>query len=90
MVLLISYDLNGKERPSAYEAVKKKIEEGAADCRRPLYSQWLVETTASADQWFDHLKPVIDANDRLLIVRVQMPYSGWLDKEIWEWLSPRI
>ncbi len=89
MVLLISYDLDGHERPSAYAAVKKRIEEGATSFRRPLYSQWLVETDASADRWFEHLKPVIDSNDRLLIVRVQGPYTGWLNKEIWEWLSPR-
>jgi hypothetical protein len=90
MVLLISYDLDGHERPSAYAAVKKRIEEGATSFRRPLYSQWLVETSSSPDQWFEHLKPVIDANDRLLIVRVQRPYAGWLDKEIWEWLSTRV
>jgi hypothetical protein len=90
MVLLISYDLDGHERPSAYAAVKKRIEEGATSFRRPLYSQWLVETPSSPDQWFEHLKPVIDANDRLLIVRVQRPYAGWLDKEIWEWLSTRV
>jgi len=90
VVLLISYDLNGHERPSAYASVKKKIEDGAKSFRKPLYSQWLVETDASPDAWLEHLKPVIDANDRLFILRVQRPYSGWLDKEIWEWLSPRL
>jgi hypothetical protein len=90
MVLLISYDLDGHERPSAYAAVKKRIEEGATSFRRPLYSQWLVETASLPDQWFEHLKPVIDENDRLLIVRVQRPYAGWLDKEIWEWQSTRV
>lgn len=90
MVLLISYDLDGHKRPSAYEAVKKKIEEGAASFRRPLYSQWLVETTSTPDQWTEHLKPVLDAEDKLLIVRVQRPYQGWLPKEVWEWLTPRL
>jgi len=89
-VLLISYDLDGHERPSAYKAVKQRIEEGATSFRRPLYSQWLVETTASPDKWFEHLKSVIDSDDRLLIVRVQAPYSGWLEKEIWEWLKMRL
>jgi hypothetical protein len=90
MVLLISYDLDGHERPSAYQAVKKRIEEAATSLRRPLYSQWLVETASSPDQWVEHLKPVIDSNDKLLVVRVQSPYQGWLPKEIWEWLSPRL
>jgi hypothetical protein len=90
MVLLISYDLNGHERPSAYAAVKKKIEEGATSWKRPLYSQWLVETTASSDNWVEHLKPVIDADDKLFVVRVQRPYQGWLPQEVWDWLNPRI
>lgn len=90
LVLLISYDLNGHERPSAYRAVKKRIEEGATSFRRPLYSQWLVETPSSPQQWFDHLKSVIDSNDRLFVVQVRRPYQGWLDEEDWKWLNARV
>lgn len=42
MVLLISYDLNGKERPSSYADVKGFIEANAISWARPLYSQWFV------------------------------------------------
>lgn len=90
MVLLISYDLDGHERPSAYQAVKKKIEDAATSFKRPLYSQWLVETTASPDEWVEHLKPVLDGDDRLLVVRVQAPYQGLLSKEVWDWLAQRL
>lgn len=90
MVLLISYDLNGQERPNAYTAVKKKIEEAATSFKKPLYSQWLVETTAAPQQWYEHLKPVIDQNDKLLIVQMKQPYFGWLTKDVWEWLSSRV
>jgi hypothetical protein len=39
MVLLISYDLNGHERPSAYADIRRVIEREATDFRRALYSQ---------------------------------------------------
>jgi hypothetical protein len=60
MVLLISYDLVGHERPSAYEVVKDVIESGADSFRRPLHSQWLVETTRSASWWRERVKTAID------------------------------
>lgn len=47
MVLLISYDLNGHECPSCYGAVRRLIESRATASRRPLYSQWWVETNDS-------------------------------------------
>jgi hypothetical protein len=90
MVLLISYDLNGHERPASYVAVKKAIEEGAIDFRRPLYSQWLVETEGSPSDWQQHLLKAMDANDRLFVCQVVRGYEGWLDKEIWTWLSARV
>ena len=90
MVLLISYDLNGKERPSSYSIVKMTIEKNALSYRKPLYSQWLVETRHVPDLWVEMLKKVMDEDDGLLIVRVREPYSGWLDRAIWTWLSTRL
>jgi hypothetical protein len=90
MVLMISYDLNGHERPAAYTAVKKVIESNAIDWKRPLYSQWFVETTESPQAWADRLNPVIDQNDKLFIARTQTPYQGWLPESIWEWLRTRL
>lgn len=92
MVLLISYDLRGPERPASYEAVKDFIKREAISFRRPLYSQWLVETAATPQQWADALvdSAVIDQDDRLFIVRVQQPCRGWLPKEDWNWLQARL
>lgn len=93
MVHLISYDLNGHERPAAYAEVKKAIESYARDFRRPLFSQWLVETSESPKQWSERLQAVIDGDDKLLIVRVHAGagpgYWGWLPAEIWPWLSAK-
>jgi hypothetical protein len=91
MVLLISYDLVGQERPASYAAVKAYIEKHAISFKRPLYSQWLVETTSSPDQWVEALRKnkLIDKNDRLFVCQVRRPYQGLLTEEIWNWLNAR-
>lgn len=88
MVLLISYDLRGKERPSAYEAVRETIESNSIAWARPLHSQWFVETNKSARAWQSILKGVIDSNDRLFICEISR-YHGWLPEEFWDWLRER-
>ncbi|RNM11733.1 hypothetical protein [Nocardioides pocheonensis] len=90
MILLISYDLLGHERPSAYEAVKEVIEGSANSWKKPLYSQWFVETTDTVETWSERLKEVMDKGDKLLVIKVQAPYQGWLPKEIWPWLKERV
>ncbi|MET0602090.1 MAG: hypothetical protein ABW167_08895 [Baekduia sp.] len=92
MVLLISYDLNGRERPSSYQKVKAFIEKNAQSSIRPLYSQWLVETTASPDAWTDAMLDagIIDSNDRLFICEAAQPAQGWLDEGEWAWLRARM
>jgi hypothetical protein len=90
VVLLISYDLNGHERPRAYAAVKKAIEDGAVDYRRPLFSQWLVETYSTPGEWEKHLLGLMDANDRLFICAITKANAGYLDEEIWTWLNARV
>lgn len=90
MVYLISYDLNGHERPAAYAAVKKMIEEKSISWAKPLYSQWFVETNDTVDTWSDRMKAVTDANDNWFIVKIQRPYQGWLSQKIWDWLNARV
>lgn len=92
MVLLISYDLRGRERPSSYEAVKDYIEKHADSSLRPLYSQWFVETESSPQAWVDALKKnnLVDANDRLFVCEVRRPYQGLLSDDDWAWLRARI
>lgn len=90
MVLLISYDLNGHERPEAYEAVKKVITDNSQDHIKPLYSQWFVKTTDSVETWTEKLKNVTDRTDRLFILQVKRPYQGLLTDKQWEWLRSNI
>jgi hypothetical protein len=97
MVLMISYDLNGHERPKAYEVVKSFIERNSISWARPLRSQWFVETSESPNWWTDQLRKLIDQDDRLFICRIppntnlyQSSYQGYLTNEIWNWLNPRV
>jgi hypothetical protein len=87
---MISYDLNGHERPSAYRRVKAAIEGGAISFRRPLYSQWFVETHESPGTWNQRLAGTFDADDMLFICEVTEPTQGWLPRETWDWLNARI
>jgi hypothetical protein len=87
---LISYDLNGHERPEAYEAVKKVITTNADACIKPLYSQWFVSTDDSVGTWVDRLKAVTDRSDRLFVLKVQRPYQGLLTDTQWAWLKEHI
>ena len=92
MVHLIWYDLKGHERPKAYQEVARVITEHAPDHKRALYSQWLVNTGDSVKTWYERLRPVIDADDNLLIIRVRANpghYWGYLAAEIWPWLKAR-
>lgn len=88
MIYLISYDLNGHERPSAYHVVEKMIKEESISWAKPLYSQWLVQTNDSLEAWHNRMKPLADADDRWLITKVDRSTSyGWLSKVVWEWFE---
>jgi hypothetical protein len=89
MVLLISYDLNGQERPDSYTRVASKVKEKAVDWRRPLYSQWFVETTQDPASWVEWLKPLLDNNDRLFVDRITSARRGMLPQADWDWLKSK-
>ena len=91
MVLLISYDLNGHERPASYTRMKQYIERHAQSAIRPLYSQWFVETTSTPQQWVDALRAnnVVDPNDAVFICTVTQPFQGLLTQADWDWLYAR-
>lgn len=90
MVLVISYDLNGRERPSAYAAVKTASKRDAISTGSLSTRSGLVETNSGPDACVDMLKPVMDANDILLVVQVRRPIKGFLTKSLWDSLNARL
>lgn len=91
MILMISYDLNGHERPAAYEDVKKMIIAHATSFKKALYSQWFVETDEIIATWRARMKELADSDDHWFIIKVgKTNRQGWLPKAVWRWLNDRV
>lgn len=86
MVYLITYDLNksGQNYDGLYKSIKK-----LGLWWHHLDSNWLVETTYSAEQIAATLRKAIDENDNLLVIRVYDDYAGQLTKKAWDWINKR-
>ena len=80
----IAYDLR-KQRN--YQALYDRIKAYGTWCR-PLESTWIVATSQSATQVRDNLKAAMDADDGLLVTRLQGD-AAWigLDAEKTQWLQ---
>ena len=65
---MISYDLN---RPGQqYPEVDKAIQSMAGTNWRILESTWIIQTQISAVQVWERISPFLDANDKLVVVRL--------------------
>lgn len=86
MIYAINYDLNrpGQNYEKLHEAIKS-----CGGWWHYLGSTWLVDTSLSANAIWDRLKPYVDKNDRVLVIRLSRDYNGWLPQEAWEWLNSR-
>ena len=86
MIYSINYDLHrpGQNYTELYEAIKK-----LGDWWHYLESTWLVDTSLNANQIFQRLKPSLDSNDSVLIVKFGTDYSGWLTQDAWNWINSR-
>lgn len=89
-VYLISYDLVGPETSASYEQLIAHIK-GLGAWAKPLYSQWLVDTTASAAEIRDGIRRYLDTNDRVLVVYVSTPWASLgLAAEVADWMKSRL
>ncbi|WBL82128.1 hypothetical protein I3J27_17480 [Bradyrhizobium xenonodulans] len=83
----INYDLKkpGHDYDGLYEAIK-----GCGAWWHYLESTWLVDTALTADGIWERVKSHVDGNDRMLIVVVSNPKSGWLPTAAWDWINARL
>lgn len=86
MIYLVSYDLNRPEKN--YERIISAIKTYGDYCP-VLKSQWLISSTAIADDIFVHLRQYIDADDVLCICELTDNYAGQLKEETINWLAER-
>lgn len=85
MVHLITYDLH--RTGQNYSGLIAAITAISPKWRKLLLSAWLVDSPLSTVQVYNKLTPYIDANDRLIVVRMQQDFAGWLTQPDWDWLN---
>jgi len=86
MVYIVSYDLN---RPGQdYSGLHRELNTFA--WAKLGGSAYAVETELSAQQLRERLQPHVDANDRLYVLSVHLPWSGFGPNEVNQWLSLRV
>ncbi|WP_460841144.1 hypothetical protein [Nocardioides marmoraquaticus] len=70
--------------------MKKMIAKHAIDYKKPLYSQWFIETDDSVQVWHDRMKEVADTDDNWFIFKIgRSNRQGWLNRNVWTWLKER-
>jgi hypothetical protein len=92
-VYLVTWDLN-KEKPNYAQARHELI----AHLTRyqhikdsGLDSVWFLSTDWSADQVDADVRTKMDRNDRLVVTKlVSGQHQGWLSRNIWDWINPRL
>lgn len=87
-VYVISYDLNkpGQNYQALYQRIK-----GIGTWCHPVDSTWYVVSNSSALQITNHLLPVIDKSDSLIVSDVGKDTAFFnLPKEVQNWLGQNI
>ena len=86
MVYAVNYDLKqpGRDYNGLYRAITS-----LGPSWHYLGSTWLVDTHLTAAGIAASLRPHIDNNDRLLVIRVTRESDGWLPEDAWRWINER-
>jgi hypothetical protein len=82
-ILLITYDLHGTAAQQAafFEVLRKDL------WWHYIGGTWLISTKKTPKELTEDLKPLMQTEDRLMVVRFTSDYWGWLPKDAWEWIA---
>ena len=85
-VLLLTYDLNKKDRDynKLYELRDKYARARLSE------SSYALDTTETPSQVYEKFRTVLDENDYLYIIPLRKPYMGFGLKEVNAWLDARL
>jgi hypothetical protein len=86
-VLLITHALNNESKD--YSQFFDTIKSNCQQWWHYFNTTWIVTTHLSADQFAKLLYPYMLTDDRLLVVKLQKDYQGWLEKDAWDWLNDK-
>jgi len=81
---LVTYDLHKPEKE--YKPLIDALE-SYPDRLHVLASTWLLSTTGTAQQISDRLRPLMDRDDHILIIKVSNDYQGWLPDASNKWIN---
>jgi hypothetical protein len=82
--LHISFNFHGQPKVDELLPAFNK----ALDWVRYAPNCWIVWTTVDTERWYNRLKPLIGADDQMLIIGIDKDVrNGWLPKWVWEWLD---
>lgn len=87
---LISYDLiaPGKDYQKLFDAIQAL---SSGTWWRCLDSTWIIETDLASGQVLDRLRPHIDKNDRMLVVKLAPNWSSiGISQECTDWLRDHV
>jgi hypothetical protein len=92
-VFVVTWDLN-REKPNyphARAAFVKQLDTYENTRDEGLDSVRFISTPSSVVQVEGYLRQKLDANDRLLVTRLNAGgHQGWLSKSVWEWINQRL
>lgn len=85
MMYLITYDLHQGIFHN-YQPFLREIEQ-IGSWWRYMDRTWIVATDLPLKEVADRLTKHLGQPDRLLIIPLKQPYTGWLPNEAWEWID---
>ncbi|WFU82143.1 hypothetical protein QA645_05170 [Bradyrhizobium sp. CIAT3101] len=92
-VYLVTWDLN-KHKANYTQARQNLIDHISRYSHIKdvdLDSVWFIQAASTAEALDADIRRHIDKNDRLIVTRlVSGQHEGWLSKEVWDWINPRI
>jgi hypothetical protein len=87
-VLMVSYDLGVPETSDTYKRFIQAIKNLGTNWAKPLKSQFFITTDLSVPAVRDALLPLMDQNDRLLVIEVTRNWATrGVPSDVTEWLK---
>lgn len=84
---IVTYDLNREvNRPP----IVKRIKEICSSWAKLSESSYAISLSATPEQVFNQLRPLIDDNDNLYVVTLKKPWMGRGPKEVNDWLESNL
>ncbi len=86
-VVLVTYELSDQRKQEAITAI---LRTKSRHWWHHFTSTWLVVTDQSTEELAGNILPLLDKQDRLLVVKLAADYQGWLPERAWDWITKHL